>query len=98
MPEDLNDDGWTEVKPRQLQKVERERSQRTESPATPSPRDRADSSNDLNVQEKGRISRYAHRENKLEWSASKARERNARIEKRSAQRERVARENAEARK
>ena len=81
----MSEDGWTQVKPRnkQSKKAVEEASQ---GPMTP--RGRASSANDLEVVEKGRMSKSAHRESKLEWSAAKRRDREARIEKRSAQRDR----------
>jgi len=80
----MSEDGWTEVKTRtkQSKKLATEQS---ETPTTP--RGRASSANDLEVVEKGRMSRTAHRESKLEWSASKKRDREARIEKRTTQRD-----------
>jgi hypothetical protein len=80
----MSEDGWTEVKSRtkQSKKLSTEQS---ETPTTP--RGRTNSANDLEVVEKGRMSRTAHRESKLEWSASKKRDREVRIEKRTIQRD-----------
>lgn len=81
----MSDDGWTQVQPRIKKASETQKEPQEEGPSTPRPR--TSSANDLQVTEKGRISRTAHRESKLEWSASKRREREARIERREAQRD-----------
>jgi hypothetical protein len=80
----MSEDGWTEVKSRTKQSTKLSTKQ-SETPTTP--RGRTNSANDLEVVEKGRMSRTAHRESKLEWSASKKRDREVRIEKRTIQRD-----------
>ena len=86
---------WIQVKPRRQTTRERLEAE----PATPrSPRARAQSFTDSHeVAEKSRIGKHARREKKLEWSASKRRERDERVEKRTSQREAAAREREAAR-
>lgn len=75
---------WVEVKPRRQTTKER-----LEEPQSPrSPRARAQSFTDhAEVSGKSRIGKHARRESKLEWSATKRRERDIRVEKRNIQRE-----------
>jgi hypothetical protein len=83
----MSEDGWTQV--RQKPKASRKPALGEDVPGGPTtPRARTNSAIDVEVLEKGRISKTAHRENKLEWSASKRREREARIERRNVQRDR----------
>ena len=78
---------WIEVKPRtpkpqvQFENVSGHMSPR-------SPKSRASSFGDLgDVSSKRRIGKHTRRERKLEWSATKRRERDIRVEKREYQRE-----------
>jgi hypothetical protein len=87
---------WTEVKSRR--RVSRikapEATDLDEEPTTP--RARTQSFGEHDVKQKVRLGKTARREKKLEWSASKARERTERIEKRDKQRETAARQREEA--
>jgi len=82
---------WQEVKPkRQVSKPQTPEDDQ-ETPRTPEAR--AQSFTEVHEPGmKNRIGRHARREQKLEWSASKSRERERRIEKREGQREAAARE------
>ncbi len=82
----MSEDGWTQVRPKT--KASKKQPSQTEEGGLTTPRARISSALDLEIVEKGRISKTAHRESKLEWSASKRREREARIERRNVQRDR----------
>jgi hypothetical protein len=83
------DSDWIEVKPR---RQVREKAPETEEPRTPRARTQSFRSEDGEVSQKSRIGKLARREKKLEWSATKLREREKRIEKRETQRTEAARE------
>ena len=93
------DSEWTEVKPRrQTSKIKSPEDEPSggEGAAPTTPRARTQSFGESEFKRRGPMGRVARREKKLEWSASKARERDQRIEKRDHQREAAAREREEA--
>ena len=82
---------WTEVKPRHPRTPKSGTAQ--EGSGSPrSPKSRTQSFGDMvgEVAGRNRVGRTARREGKLEWSASKKRERDVRIEKRMTQKQSAA--------
>jgi hypothetical protein len=91
---------WIEVKPRRQaskQKAPETVEAADEQDGSPTtPRARTQSFGEHDFRQKVRLGKTARREKKLEWSASKSRERTERIEKRDKQREATARQREEA--
>ncbi len=85
------EESWTEVKPR-----EKKISPSSSTPVSPtSGRERVASFGEIDLTaEKVRKSKFAMKEQKLEWSATKRRERELRVNVRQEQRERTAKEQA----
>lgn len=83
---------WIEVKPRKH--VPKVVDAEPGSPRTPRARTQSFGM-DTEVSMKSRIGKHARKINKLEWSASKLREREMRVNKREKQREAAARERDE---
>jgi hypothetical protein len=91
---DAENEEWTQVKPRRQASKPETPAEDENAPQTP--KARTQSFGEVHeVLGKARIGRQARREQKLEWSASKARERGQRMEKREKQREAAAREREE---
>lgn len=81
----MDSQDWVQVKPRKEHKPSRALHQNASSPRSPKGRT-ASFGEVLEVPLKAQISKSAHRELKLEWSASKTRARDAKIAKRNLQR------------
>lgn len=80
-----DEESWTEVKPRERKSLP------ADDPTTPpSPRARIGSFGEIDLTaEKARKSRSQMKESKLEWSATKRREREIKVNARQEQRERT---------